>query len=175
MKINREKLEEIIKKVLEEININKDNNKVFIVFSYPWNNLYYLALEELKKLNFPLNAIISENISENYLKDVETSLIWESIIVFNEETKLKLGDSKVIFLKLSRNNIIDISNMYAKNFETNLIKDLLSEGKNIFYWNKGLEKITGKESNTYQNKLLKYYQEIFEFGIYPIELKAVKE
>lgn len=175
MKINKEKLEEIIKKVLNDFEIKKEEKNVYIVFSYPWSNLYYFALEELKKIDIPLRAVISERISNDYLKEIKEVLSWEEIITFNEETNLNLKNSKVIFLKLSRNNVIDIANMYANNFETNLVKKLIGEGENIYYWDKGLEKITTKETKQYQKKLLKYYEEILEFGIYPIELKAVKE
>lgn len=174
MEIKKEKLEEIITKILEELKEKAKSETYYIVFSSPWSNLYYLALEELKDLDVNLYALVSEDIESKYLEEIQKSLKWKDIFLFNDKKEISYKEGKTIFLKLSRNNIIDIANLYSKNFETDLVKKLLSEGLEIFYWDKGLEKVTGKEPVAYKKKLLKYYEEIFNFGIYPIEIKGVK-
>ncbi len=174
MEIKKQKLEEMIVRILKELKLKEESETYYIVFSSPWNNLYYLALEELKNLDVNLYALISKDINYEHQKEIQDSLNWRNIFLFDDTSDIDYKDGKTIFLKLSRNNIIDIANMYSKDFETNLVKKMLSEGQDIFYWDKGLEKVTGKEPIAYKNKLLKYYEEVFNFGICPIELKGVK-
>lgn len=175
MKIERERLMDIISKILEELDNEKEKKEYYIVFSSPWNNLYYLALEELENLEIKVNILISCELKTDYQELIKSKVKHKEFILFNDESEIDYKNGKTIFLKLTRNDVIDIVNLYAKNFETRLIKDLLSKGLEINYWDKGLEKITGKEPILYQKKLLKYYYELTEFGIFPIELKAVKK
>lgn len=175
MEIDNKKLRDIILKVLEEISFESNSVEYYIVFSAPWSNLYHLAIDELKNLNLNLHILVSSEIDEKHREIIKESLIFKEFVVFNDDSEINYEKGKTIFLKLSRNDVIDISNLYAKNFETKLVKKLLAKGLKINYWNKGLEKIVGKEPIPYQRKLLKYYEELFEFGIFPIELKAVKK
>lgn len=179
MIIDREKLEKIVTKILQELEMEKtvSQKKYNVVFSYPWVNHYYVALDELREESENLRLYIPKCFNEK-IDEISNILTKSEIITYDPHGFCTQGDiivdsDSTVFLRLTRNNVIDMIELYERDFISHFIKRLFSNGQNVFYWK--LEKLTGKEPTKYKEKVLKYHKEMLEFGVLPIELKVVKK
>ena len=171
MDISKKELEEIIKLVAKQISENKNIN---FIFSKPWNNKYYIALDSLKKLSINANAVISRELDESHKLTIKNSYNWKEIIDFDENKLDLISKNDAFFLDIKMKNIINIIMFNEDELESALAMKLFGNGKNIYLWKETVKTATGKEPEKYIKKLLSYYEEILSYGINIVDIEEVK-
>lgn len=173
-----EELEQLLRKVIARIlqeQIEQQNPKhTYIVFHEEWDNRYYLLLDELKTIQAKgVYAItLSDQISD--LKEQIGNLYSFEKILLLEECNIVNDTDIVVFPVMHRDEVIHIVQGYSNTKVTKLVRNCFENAVSIYCLRYGIEKLTGKEPEKYQQKILSYYREMLEYGIEMIEnIKAV--
>lgn len=172
MDISRKELEEIVRLLVKQISKNK---KINFIFSKPWNNKYYIALDIIKSLKVKSVAVISRDLSEHHKKIVSNFLKWDEIIDFDSGKLDLISENDTFFLDIKFKNIVNIILFSEDEYESELVMKLFENGKNIYLWKETIKKITGKEPEKYIKKLLEYYDEILSYGIKIVDIEEVNK
>lgn len=174
MYINKKDLE----RLFQIISAYKEKEKIEeynIVFSAPWENKYFLALDCLREFKIKLNAVISEDLEANY-KDIITKFLnWNKIIFFKEVNLEDMAEIKTLFLNINRNSLVDIALLREGDFESKLVSKLLQKGTKILLWKCSVERFKKGENSYYRKKLLSYYDEISKMGVDIVDLEVVSQ
>ena len=171
MNISKKELEEIIKLIAKQIYENKNIN---FIFSKPWNNKYYIALDSLKKLNLNANAVISRELDEGHKLTIKNACCWKKVIDFDENKLDLISKNDTFFLDIKMKNIVNITMLNEDELESALVMKLFENGKNIYLWKETVKTVTGKEPEKYIKKLLRYYEEILSYGINIVDIEEVR-
>ena len=171
MNISKKELEEIIKLIVKQISEKK---KINFIFSKPWNNKYYIALDVLKRFKLNANAVISKDLEESYRDIVKNYCDWKDIIDLDEDNIDLISQNDTFFLDIKMKNITNIIMFNEDELESALVMKLFEMGKEVYLWKETVKNVTGKEPENYIKKLLSYYDEILSYGIKIVDIEEVK-
>lgn len=172
MNISKDQFEEIIKQVILQISENK---KINFIFSKPWNNKYYVALDIIKNSKISSVCVISNELSDDHKKIISNYLNWDEVINLEDEKLDLISENDTFFLDIKLKNIINVILFNEEECESKLIMKLFEKGKAVYLWKETIKKVTGKEPRKYINKLLGYYDEILSYGIKIIDIEEVNK
>ncbi|MBU5669773.1 hypothetical protein KQI68_07985 [Peptoniphilus sp. MSJ-1] len=172
MNISKEEFEEIIKLAILQISKNK---RINFIFSKPWNNKYYFALDIIKNLKINANCIISNELSDYHKNIISNYLIWNEVINLNDDNLDLISENDTFFLDIKLKNIINVILFDEEEYESRLVMKLFEKGNSVYLWKETVKKVTGKEPKNYINKLLGYYDEILSYGVKIVDIEEVNK
>lgn len=172
MNINKNDFEEILKKVILQMSRKK---RINFIFSKPWDNKYFVALDIIKNLDVNKGCVISKELNDYYKIRITKYLNWDEVIYLDSETLNQISQNDAFFLDIKLKNIVNIILFNEDELESKLAMKLFENGKNVYLWKETVKKVTGKEPKKYVDKLLGYYDEILSYGVKIIDIEEVNK
>lgn len=172
MNINREEFEEILKKIILQMSNKK---RINFIFSNPWDNRYFVALDAIKTLNINKSCVISKKLSDCYINKISNYLKWDEIIYLDCEKLDQIAENDAFFLNIKLKNIVNVILFNEDELESKLVMKLFENGKDVYLWKETVEKVTGREPKRYIDKLLGYYDEILSYGVKIVDIEEVNK
>lgn len=170
MNINREELEELLKKLILQM-LNK--KRINFIFSNPWDNRYFVALDLIKRLNINKGCVISKELSDYYKDRISNYLKWDDLTFLDFENLDQIAENDAFFLDIKLKNIVNVILFNEDELESKLIMKLFENGKDVYLWKETVKRVTGKEPKKYIDKLLGYYDEILSYGVEIVDIEEV--
>lgn len=158
-------------KLIQSENSMKDlsipKTKIYVMFTEEWNSKYWNFFESFNEKNeYDIFAVIPSNINSNiHLNNLKKFKVCKGII---EEKNINfdiLENSITVFPTISRSIIAKTALCIDDTFETKWIFKNMEKGQRTILLKSGLTKMTGKEPESYVNKILNYYRTLLEFNI----------
>lgn len=161
-------IEEILKSLERKQALPQAKPKpvLYVLFPEKWDNKCYVLIDMLQEnTEYDYDAIIYDDMSSEDIRKIVESSCFKNIHKISHIIEHSIEMEYLLIAKMPRNNVIRLAQCLCYDELDTLIKRQFENGMQIFLFSKGIEKLSGKEPETYSQKVLQYYKEMFEYGI----------
>lgn len=139
---------------------------VFVLFTAPWDNRFYTFSDELKHIkNCRFTGLLSPDLPPEDAIRLGSLADWNMLATWERSYLKQLENSISVFPVTGRNTIVKTALCIGDTWETGWIQAAMAQGSTIVLPRNGFERFTGREPESYKQKILSYYRDLLQMDI----------
>ncbi len=168
MELTETQLRKLVERVMEltlELTVEQPKKKILVVLSGYDVIRFSAVLQSLKENNNDVTVVISKEQLEFEEVGKLACEYADKIVTPKEALASQVKYESIIFPAMPRDVLAKCALCISDTYEVMLIQKAFEEGIEVKIAKGGIAKFTGKEPESYQNRILGYIRTLLEYGI----------